>query len=353
MLSLTVKVILVLLIMGQTIDLLAAAQNPKVELSDVRQIEWDGAHNAFTDLIWFRGRIYLTFRSCPDGHMVHSTSRIKVLSSSDGNVWREDYTFSVPDRDTRDPHFVKLGNKLFVYTGTWYCGPHRPVTRNMNQMLGYGVVTTDGKNWTRPFQLNGTYGHYIWRGTAFDNSVYLCARRRRNFVELDDLSKHAKLVESRILKSDDGISFQDVGFFQHEFGDETAFQFNSAGAIMAVSRRGGGRTAQLIRLSPPYNSPVYTDLGRYIGGPLIFNFESQTLVAGRNIRDGKAFTNVSALKEGKLVDLIDLPSGGDCSYPGMVSLCPGCILISWYSSHLMDDTGKPKTVVFTAKLHFH
>ena len=187
----------------------------------------------------------------------------------------------------------------------------------------------------------------------FDNSVYLCARRRRNFVELDNLSKHAKLVESRILKSDDGISFQDVGFFQHEFGDETAFQFNSAGSIMAVSRRGGGRTAQLIRLSPPYNSPVYTDLGRYIGGPLIFNFESQTLVAGRNIRDGKAFTNVSALKEGKLVDLIDLPSGGDCSYPGMVSLCPGCILISWYSSHLKDDTGKPKTVVFTAKLHFH
>ena len=43
MLSLIVKVILVLLIMGQTIDLLAEAQNLKVELSDVRQIEWDGA----------------------------------------------------------------------------------------------------------------------------------------------------------------------------------------------------------------------------------------------------------------------------------------------------------------------
>jgi len=346
-------VILSLLLMVGSTQVLAGFPNPKVELSDVRQIEWDGAHNAFTDLIWFRGRIYLTFRSCPDGHMVHPTSRIRVLSSTDGEHWRQDYSFSIPERDTRDPHFVKLGTKLFIYTGTWYCGPHRPSTRNMNQMLGYGVSTKDGKSWTEPFELNGTYGHYIWRGADYDNSVYLCARRRRNFVELDDLSKHAQLVESRILKSEDGVSFRDIGFFQHEYGDETAFQFNAAGSIQAVSRRGGGRTAQLISLSPPYTTPQYTDLGRHIGGPLLFHFADQTLVAGRNIRNGKAITIVSALKGDTLIDLIELPSGGDCSYPGMVSLCPGCALVSWYSSHLTDETGKPKTVVFTAKLFFN
>ena len=347
------QIILIALLFTKCPGILAGAPIPNVELSEVRSVEWDGSHNAFTDLAWFRGRIYLTIRSCPDGHMVHPTSIIKVLSSSDGDSWREDYSFSVPDRDTRDPHFVKLGDKLFIYSGTWYWGEHRPNIRNMNQMLGYGVSTTDGKHWTQPFQLNGTYGHYVWRGAAYDGAIYLCARRRRNFTEITDLSKHTPLVESRFLKSDDGVSFRDVGFFQSEYGDETAFSFEPNGAIHAVSRRGGGKTAQLIQLNPPYTKPEHTDLGRYIGGPMVFSYGEHSLVAGRNIRNGKALTNVSVLRDGKLVDLIDLPSGGDCSYPGMVTLCPGCILVSWYSSHLKDEQDRPKTTVFTAKLSFN
>ena len=347
------QVFFIAVFFANSASLLLGKPLPSVELTEVKSVEWDGSHNAFTDLIWFRGRIYLTFRSCPDGHMVHPTSSIKVLSSSDGNSWQEDYSFSVPDRDTRDPHFVKLGGKLFIYTGTWYCGDQRPIIRNMNQMLGFGVSTADGKHWTQPFQLNGTYGHYVWRGAAYDGAVYLCARRRRNFAEIANLSEHAYLVESRILKSSDGISFHDVGFFQSEYGDETAFNFEPDGTIQAVSRRGGGKTAQLISLSPPYAKPQLVDLGRYIGGPLFFNYEEHSLVAGRNIRNGKATTNISVLNGGKLVDLIDLPSGGDCSYPGMVTLCPGCVLVSWYSSHLKDDQNKPKTVVFTGKLNFN
>jgi len=353
MLQSRIQVALFVLFSANCTDSIAGELIPNVELSEVNPVEWDGSHNAFTDLTWFRGRIYLTFRSCPDGHMVHPTSKIKVLSSLDGNSWREDYSFSVPNRDTRDPHFVQLADKLFIYSGTWYCGEHRPTIRNMNQMLGFGVSTTDGKQWSKPFQLNGTYGHYVWRGAAYDGAVYLCARRRRNFTEITDLSNHASLVESRILKSDDGVSFQDVGFFQSEFGDETAFNFDPDGTIHAVSRRGGGRTAQLIKLSPPYNKPEHSDLGRYIGGPMIFNYGEHTLVAGRNIHNGKATTNVSVLNDRKLVDLINLPSGGDCSYPSMVTLCPGCVLVSWYSSHLKDDQNRTKTIVFTGKLNFN
>ena len=47
-----------------------AESRPEVRVSNVRRVFYNGEHNAFTDLIRFRGKFYLTFRSCPDGHYV-------------------------------------------------------------------------------------------------------------------------------------------------------------------------------------------------------------------------------------------------------------------------------------------
>jgi hypothetical protein len=71
------------------------AQGPNVKVASVRRIFHNGEHNAFTDSTRFQGRLYLTFRSCPDGHMVHPTSSILVLTSADeGQSWREVHRFS-------------------------------------------------------------------------------------------------------------------------------------------------------------------------------------------------------------------------------------------------------------------
>ncbi len=61
-----------------------AAFVPSIRVSSVRQLFNDGNHNAFTEMCRFGDRLYLTFRNCPDGHMLFTTSRIIVLSSADG-----------------------------------------------------------------------------------------------------------------------------------------------------------------------------------------------------------------------------------------------------------------------------
>ena len=62
----------------------AADENlPRVRVENVRRAFHNGEHNAFTDLCRFQDRYYLTFRTCPDGHGVHPTSAILVLSSAD------------------------------------------------------------------------------------------------------------------------------------------------------------------------------------------------------------------------------------------------------------------------------
>ena len=57
---------------------------PKVRVESIRRAFHNGEHNAFTDLVRFQGKLYLTFRSCPDGHMVHPTASAIVLTSDDG-----------------------------------------------------------------------------------------------------------------------------------------------------------------------------------------------------------------------------------------------------------------------------
>lgn len=75
----------------------ARAEDLAVKVASVRRIFHNGEHNAFTDLVRFQGRLYLTFRTCPDGHMVHPTSSILVLTSADeGRSWNEVHRFRVP-----------------------------------------------------------------------------------------------------------------------------------------------------------------------------------------------------------------------------------------------------------------
>ena len=232
---------------------LLASQPTSVNVESVRRVFHNGEHNAFTDLIRFNGRMYLTFRSCPDGHMVHPTSSIIVLTSDDGEDWQQVHRFSVPKRDTRDPHFLVFKDRLFIFTGTWYCGETSPETYDMNQHLGYGVSTADGEEWTELFQLEGTYGHYIWRAAAHDSKAYLCGRRKRAFAETSSRAERDPIVESALLESDDGHIWTFRGLFQDNFGDETAFLFELDGSITAVARSGGGRNAQVCRASPPYD----------------------------------------------------------------------------------------------------
>ncbi len=158
------------------------AEPPEVKVSNVRRVYHNGEHNAFTDLTSYQGRYYLTFRSCPDGHMVHPTAKIIVLASDDLQEWREVHRFSVKDRDTRDPHFLVFQNKLFVYTGTWYSGPKTIPTSeyDLNKHLGYAAWTEDGQLWHSPVMLEGTFGHYIWRAAAHDGTVFCAADASRS-----------------------------------------------------------------------------------------------------------------------------------------------------------------------------
>jgi hypothetical protein len=314
-----------ILLLALALPALLSAAPPTVKVGEVRRIFHNGEHNAFTDLCRFRGQLYLTFRSCPDGHMVHPTASVIILRSADeGKTWTPAHRFSVKDRDTRDPHFLVFRDRLFVYSG-------------------------DGTNWSEPEMLEGTFGHYIWRAATHDGKAYLCGRRKPGF-EIGPRGEGEK-VQSLLLESEDGLIWKKRAFFNEQAGDETAFLFEPDGTLLGIGRHGGGKNAFLLRSSPPYRDWSRESLDRPIGGPLVAKWGAHVLVGGRKTtKEHGPKTSLCWLVDGALREFAELPSSGDNSYPGFVTLAPDRALVSWYSSHEKDESGKTITAIYLTDL---
>lgn len=328
---------------------------PQVRVSNVRRVFHNGEHNAFTDLVRFQGRYYLTFRSCPDGHMVHPTSSIIILVSDDLASWQQAHRFRVPKRDTRDPHFLVFQEQLFVYTGTWYSGEKTiPVSQyDMNLHLGYAAHSPDGKTWTSPVMLEGTFGHYIWRAAVHDGRAYMCGRRKVEF-EVGPRGEGVD-VQSAMMVSEDGLRWRHQAVMQPKRGDETAMWFGEDGRFVGIGRS-GSLPAQLLLANPPYQQWTRFTLDRYIGGPLLTRWNGEFVVGGRKSVSGKGprtslcWLRMPAGDKGpELIEFAELPSGGDNSYPGLLDLGEGKAVVSWYSSHEKVQ-GKGMTAIYMADL---
>lgn len=323
----------------------------QLSVDSVRQIYNDDNHNAFTDLCYFQGAYYLTFRNCPGGHMLFTTSRILIMRSPDGVDWEQVHAFNVPERDVRDPHFMVFNDKLFVYSGTWLVDPDDPHNTDMNTHQGYCVWSPDGTDWHGPTALEGTYGYYIWRTGAQGGYAYLNGRRIKDFATPRDRPERDTLVESWLLRSKDGITWTPHGLMQPTYGDETAFLFEEDGSILAVARSGGRRAAQVCRSQPPYTTWTRTELDRYVGGPMLARWGDRYLVGGRKmIGDAEPVTTLYWLVDDQLVEIAELPSGGDNSYPGFVACTPERGLLSYYSSHEGGDAGHAAAAIYLAEL---
>ena len=330
------------------------SDTPRVRVENVRRAFHNGEHNAFTDLIRWGGKYWLTFRSSPDGHQ-NFPSSIIVLCSDDTREWRQAHRFSVPERDTRDPHFVVFQDRLFVYSSAWNLGgASRPAdyTKDWNRNLGYGVWTKDGVNWSAPKAMEGTFGHYVWRAAAYGGKVYICARRWREHRPGADRST----MEAALLESEDGLTWRFVSLIQETHGNETAFLIDGDGRWVGVSRstemQNNSELATLTHSRAPFRewNRLNITVSGYLGGPMLARWAGRLIVGARQTTASGRKTTLSWLVGNRLVLCAELPSAGDNSYPGFVQLDDGRGLVSWYSSHEKGADGNPITAIYLADL---
>ncbi len=308
---------------------------------------WDYApHNAFTDLIRYEGKYYCTFREgtahipADDGS---GKGKIRILVSSDGENWVSFALLEKKEYDLRDPKLsITPDGKLMVLMG----GTIYDVLQRLTHV---SFLDREHNRFSQPIPINVNNAirsnyDWLWRLTWFNGEGYGVVYSKENNI-------HSKVS---LVKTIDGINYNLVSSLNvgNVPGESTVY-INADKKMQILMRR---EAVGLLGLSaPPYVTwewkELYLDLGSgtmiplFLGGPNMIPFKDDEFIIGtRFTRDNKTLTSLFLMnKLGVLRKILDLPSGGDTSYPGLL-INGNELWVSYYSSH------EGKTSVYLAKI---
>lgn len=305
-------------------SLCLAAQPAAPTLQRAEKI-WDAApHNAFTDLIRHGGRFVCTFRE-GNGH-VSPDGAIRVIVSKDGTKWESAARLTREGYDLRDPKLSLMPDgQLLLLAGAAV----REGTKSATWHRSCVATSADGRTWS-DWTWIAAENDWVWRITWHAGKAYAVA------YDVAPQSRAKKSYGTR-LYAGDGLKFNAVVDALRPGGTtEATLRFAADGMGYCLQRRDGKENSALLGSSAaPYTTWEWKDLGVYFGGP---NFlqrpDGRWWACGRLMEKGKALTALCELdvQAGKLTARLELPSGGDTSYPGLV-WHDGRLWISYYSSH--------------------
>jgi len=303
------------------------------ELLSVRKI-WDqGRHNAFTGLIRFQDHWFCTFREA-DGH-VCGDGKLRILESVDGENWKSAALLAEDGIDLRDPKLsiTPDGRLMVVVGGSVYGG-----TKKLQGRQPRVAFSKHGHEWL-PTRRVLSEGEWLWRVTWHDGTAYGTS------YNLSPTKPDAERV-LKLYRSHNGTDWKLAAPLDVTGKpNEATVRFLRSGEAMMLVRRGAGDQCGWIGASrPPYTDWKFTPTKVRLGGPDFIELPDGSLVAGsRDYSQGAAKCSLFRMTHDSLRRVLTLPSGGDCSYPGLV-WHDGLLWVSYYSSH------EGKTSIYLAKL---
>jgi len=280
---------------------------------------WDRApHSAFTDLIHFQGSWYCAFRE-GETH-AGSRGRVRILVSGDGSLWRRAALLSERGVDLRDPKLSLTpdGRLMLLAGGSRYGERARP---GRQPRVSFSV---SGRRW-RPLRRILSEGDWLWRATWHEGHAYgvtyrIIDRRRWTIA---------------LCASGDGLEYRELCALPVTGKpNEATIRFRRDGTAIALVRREGGDGKGWIGASrPPYTEWRWHAAAHGIGGP---NFlvlpDGRMWAAGRLVLGGVPRTVIARMEIDAFEPVLELPSGGDCGYPGL-AWRGGLLWVSYYSTH--------------------
>lgn len=298
-----------------------------VRVLSVERIWDEGGHNAFTDLVRYRGAWYCTFREA-DGH-VKGDGRIRVIRSDDAKEWTSVALLEEDGIDLRDPKLsVAPGNRLMLVMGGSVYRDGDLVGRQPRV-----AFSEDGKTFGAPQRVMAE-GDWLWRVTWHDGTAFGVTYRAPGSAPW----------QVELVSSTDGVEWTSVtGWELPERPNETTLRFLDDNTMVALVRREGNSPHAMIgHAPPPYTDWTWSSAGHRIGGPeFIVLPDGRMFAAGRSYPGG-AKTVLARLTLDRYTPLVTLPSGGDTSYPGLV-WHDGVLHMSYYASH------EGKTSIYLAR----
>jgi hypothetical protein len=317
------------------------AKAGKPEILSVQKIAADAPHSGFTDLTRFKNLFYCCFRESSSA--TGGEGQVRLMLSFNGATWKNAATLKQEGVDLRDPKLSLTadGRLICFMTGVEY-DSMKPSKRQPRV-----TTSTDGSHWA-PVEKTLKEGDYLWRAVAhptekcFYGTVYQTAPIAGGVADEAEWTL-------KLMKSDDGKVWQLVTPFdiKGKPNEATARPLASGDMMALVRRDAPGSNKGLIGSSkPPYRQWTWTPLTVPLAGQDFVELPGGRLISGSRGFGATpgAHMILSDMTPAGLTPLLELPSSGDCSYPGLY-YHEGTLLVSYYSSH---EGGK--AAIYIAKI---
>jgi hypothetical protein len=310
-------------------------------------------HNENTDLIAWKGAIYLVHRTAKSQVLGPNSSLHIYRSTDSGKTFTETKRIPAPSttdappdgRDLRDPHFYVVGDTLHIKALTRL--PVTSVRDSRVDTISVESHSTDGDTWS-PLQPIGPTGWSFWRIREHAGRYFTAA-----YADGD--------LKVTLFTSTDGIAWTqgaDVYTVSEDTPLETELWFLPSGRLLALVRMDGTdaellgstgrlRTAVCWAQAPAYDHfdcPQTLD-GQRLDGPLMYGWNDRLFVIARKHLQPTGKKRTSLFELGGTLDggpltireWGELPSAGDTAYAGAAPIDKDRAVVSWYSGDLGDD----------------
>lgn len=295
---------------------------------------WDkAAYNSFTDLIRFNHAFYCSFREGDSHADSHNNGKVRILRSEDGTNWHSVALLKLDGLDLRDPKLsVTPDHRMMVIMAAAAFSKDMAV-RELFPVVSFSDVP--GNNFTDPetavMEPDNVSQNWIWRVTWQDGAGYGVDYRPAKITE-GSSDRDATVV---LMKTKDGRKFNEVSpLAVKDYPNESTVRFDkNKDMVVLVRRDGGDKMGFLAKSKPPYTDWTYTKLDYRLGGPNFLFLNKHKLVIGTREYGTKTTTAILVTDlNGRRQKTINLPSGGDTGYPGLV-IHKKALWVSYYSSH--------------------
>lgn len=335
-----VKTLLVLLL--YPIAVLSQTTTPEKLPQNIKVTKiWDLAnHNAFTDLIKFKGNYYCSFRE-GSGHVPGTDGLVRILKSTDAEEWKSVALLKKEGIDLRDPKLsVTPDGRIMVIIGG-------SIYKN-GKLLGrepqVSFSDKSGEQFSNPEKVTidpeiVSWGDWIWRVTWYKGTGYA--------IDYQIGPKERKGPTALYLvKTTDGKKFEKVSKLEVDgFPNEATIRFDKKGTMYVLIRRElEDKMGVWAHSKAPYSKWKFKKLDFRLGGPNFIFLNNKKIVIGTRVYEPDVYTGLYVgTKKGNFKEIIHLSSGGDTSYPGFM-LEGNRLLVSYYSSH------EDKTAIYIARI---
>jgi hypothetical protein len=335
-------------------------------VTDQRILFRDGLHNENTEMIRLDDRILLAFRGGEQGQVGTERAVILIMESTDeGQTFTkisqitmppEDSTEPGAGRDIRDPKFVQMGDKLFLYAIARLPGfTYRDLFKQ--SWTVQSESEDGGHTWTAPAQIQDEQGGDFmerWGFWRFTKRQYEEGGQAKETLFATGYEDGDTKVG--FFRSEDGIRWSQVSNIIESYDDapsEAELQFFGANQEIAVSivrldNQGNlddGQSAICTAQAPFDQWECGRRVDQRLGGPTWivrrgddpirnFIFARKHLsctfkrTAAYEIRGDLSDPNAQV----QMCEIQELMSSGDTAYTALVPITESRYLLSWYST---------------------